>query len=433
MTPTDTGMPRRIAVFDIGKTNARVILADLETGQELATRRMENRILPGPPFPHLDVQGQAEFLMKSLADFQAQGGADAVIAIAHGATFALIDAAGLALPVLDYEYPGPDEVAAEYDSIRPPFAVTGSPRMPGGLNIGAQLFWLRRNFPEAFASARQALFWPQYWTWWLTGRAVSEISYATSHGDLWSLERGQPIDSAPMRQVIGDLFPPLSRAYEPAGQLRPDLAAQYGLPDGISVYVGAHDSSMALVPSAGPGPRQPCVVMSTGTWLTAFAIAAEQMPQAEAPGVMASLDIFGRLVPNFRFMAGKARADLLAVPAGSLPVCPPDRCRLEQDPVSGLFRLIDVDTGDPVELAGDDQADRAAAIDHILAREAAAGLRLIRASGPIHMTGPFAENAQFVAALQKDWPFPVTVGSYEESLVAQVAKLLKLTDKGTPG
>ena len=57
--------------------------------------------------------------------------------IGHGATVALVDHDGLVLPVLDYEFSGPDALAADYDRLRPDFAVTGSPRMPGGLNIGA--------------------------------------------------------------------------------------------------------------------------------------------------------------------------------------------------------------------------------------------------------------------------------------------------------
>ena len=57
----------------------------------------------------------------------------------------------LALPVLDYEHDGPEQLAADYDAARPPFAETGTPRLPIGLNLGAQLFWQARAFPEAFA------------------------------------------------------------------------------------------------------------------------------------------------------------------------------------------------------------------------------------------------------------------------------------------
>lgn len=432
MLPSDER--RHIAVFDIGKTNSRVIIADIVEGREVRTFRMENRVLPGPPYPHLDVEGQADFLMRSLGEAAAEGPLDGVIVIAHGATCALVGDAGLVLPVLDYEYAGPDEIAADYDSVRPPFQQTGSPRMPGGLNVGAQLFWLRDRFPDQVKRARHALFWPQYWTWRLTGRAVSEVSYASSHGDVWDLSAFAPAGGA-MADVIGGLFPGLAPAHEVAGVIRPELAQIYGLPKDIPVFVGAHDSSLALVPHAGAGEREPSVVMSTGTWLTAFAIGVEHMPRAESPGVMASLDLFGRLVPNYRLMAGKARADLLEVAQNALPMRAAEACRLHQDPDSGTFWLVDSRTGQAVQLTVPDGDDRAYVLDRFLAKEALQGMRAIGASGPIQITGPFAGNRQFVEALEKQWPFPIVARSYEESLVAQLAALFaeaeKLRQSGT--
>lgn len=406
-----------VVIVDIGKTNTRAILADLSARHEVAQRRMENRVLPGPPYPHLDTVAQQAFILAALAEFAAMGPLAGIMVIAHGATVAVVDDAGLVLPVLDYEYAGPEELAAEYDQLRPDFAETGSPRMPGGLNIGAQLHWLRRRFPAQMAQARHALFWPQYWTWRLSGRALSEISYATSHTDLWSLDRAAPISGA-MAQVTGGLFPPLAPAFAVAGPLCADLGAEYGLPPGIPVHVGAHDSSLALVPHAGRGGRTPSVAMSTGTWLTAFAIGVETVPPDPAPGVMASLDIFGRLVPNFRFMAGKARADILAASA-RLPPVPPEECRIVPDPRTGQFQLRDR-AGRKARPGGDDPA---AGLDRRLAQDAVDGLRAIGARGPIHVTGPFAANADFIRALQKGWPFPVRPRSYEQSLVDQVASL----------
>lgn len=163
-------MPEAFAIIDIGKTNTRAILADLTAQREIAQHRVENRVRSGPPYPHLDVEAQAGFILRALADFAARGPLAGVMVIGHGATVALVDDDGLVMPVLDYEYPGPDELADEYDRLRPPFTQTGSPRMAGGLNIGAQLHWLRTRFPQQMARARHALFWPQYWTWRLTGQ-----------------------------------------------------------------------------------------------------------------------------------------------------------------------------------------------------------------------------------------------------------------------
>lgn len=81
--------------------------------------------------------------------------------------------------------------------------------------------------------------------------------------------------------------------------------------------------------------------------------------------------------------------------------------------------MID-DTGAEVRPGGNDPA---AGLDWLLAQQAIAGLRAIAAQGPIHVTGPFAGNRDFIAALQQGWPFPVRPRSYEASLVDQVASL----------
>ena len=78
-----------VVIIDLGKTNSRAILADLTTRQEIAVRRMENRVLPGLPYPHLDVDGQAAFILGALAEFAAIMPLSGVMVIGHGATVAL--------------------------------------------------------------------------------------------------------------------------------------------------------------------------------------------------------------------------------------------------------------------------------------------------------------------------------------------------------
>ena len=134
--------PRVAGVIDIGKTNAKFALVDLESRSEIAVRRTPNLVRGDGPYPHYDVDGLWAFLTGAIAELNAEVPIDALSVTTHGASAALIDAeGGLALPALDYEFTGPDELAAEYDAIRPRFAESFTPRLPAGLNLGAQL-WL---------------------------------------------------------------------------------------------------------------------------------------------------------------------------------------------------------------------------------------------------------------------------------------------------
>src|SRR5262245_39886876 len=134
-------MTGHVAVIDIGKTNAKVALVEMEGFAEVAVRTRPNTVAVDGLYPHYDIDGIWAFILTALAELNREHPIDAVTAITHGASAALIDASGaLAMPVLDYEHEGPESLASEYDAVRPPFAETGSPRLPGGLNLGAQLF-----------------------------------------------------------------------------------------------------------------------------------------------------------------------------------------------------------------------------------------------------------------------------------------------------
>lgn len=47
---------KRIAILDIGKTNAKTVLLNSETGEEIAVRRTPNTVLRNGPYPHYDIE-----------------------------------------------------------------------------------------------------------------------------------------------------------------------------------------------------------------------------------------------------------------------------------------------------------------------------------------------------------------------------------------
>lgn len=55
---------RRIAVIDVGKTNAKLVVVDAATGAEVATRSIQNRVVKGGIYPHFDVDALWAFLSK---------------------------------------------------------------------------------------------------------------------------------------------------------------------------------------------------------------------------------------------------------------------------------------------------------------------------------------------------------------------------------
>ena len=296
--------PRYIAVFDVGKTNAKLAIVDTNSLAESAVRKTANTVLRDGLYPHFDMEGLWSFFLASLGELNAQYPVDAISITTHGASAALVNADGtLALPVLDYEHNGPDETIAAYNAIRPPFSETFSPQLPIGLNLGAQIFWLQQRFTERFSQTRHILTLPQYWAMRLTGTAASEATSLGCHTDLWNPATGtfsSMIDRVGWRH----LFPPVHSAFDSLGPLLEDIAHQTGVKSGVQVHCGIHDSNASLLAHL-VARKPPFSVVSTGTWVVILSCGGDLSKLDPARDSLANSDAFAQPVASARFMGGR--------------------------------------------------------------------------------------------------------------------------------
>lgn len=297
-------------VLDIGKTNAKLTLIDT-AGRTQAEVRTPNTVRRDGPYPHHDTERLWQWMLGELRTLAQRADIRAIVPVTHGATAALVDDAGLVLPVLDYEHvPGDATDAARYDALRPGFEESGSPRLPAGLNLGRQLEWLQTRHPADFARARQLLMYPQYWAWRLSGVAASEVTSLGCHTDLWQ-PRQRRVSSLVERQGWAALMPPMREAWARLGTLRPELAADTGLPADCEIVCGIHDSNASLLRHLLTLQQSgPCTVLSTGTWVIAAALGSATRPLVEAQDMLANCNVHGDAVPCMRFMGGREFAAL---------------------------------------------------------------------------------------------------------------------------
>ncbi|MFC3704615.1 FGGY-family carbohydrate kinase [Devosia honganensis] len=401
--------PRRIAVIDIGKTNAKVVLIDAESRGQVDARSIPNAVRGDGPYPHADVDGLWGFILESLEELGARHGVDGISITTHGATGALLAGDGLALPVLDYEFDGPESTAGAYAEVRPGFAESLSPRLPNGLNLGAQIFWQARTFPEAFDRVEAIVPYAQYWAWRLTGVLASEVTSLGCHTDLWAPARG---DFSSLVEAMSwrALFPPIRPAMSILGPLRPELAARTGLAPSTPVTCGIHDSNASLLPHLGRH-ETPFTIVSAGTWSILMTVGGAVGALDPARDSLANVDAHGRPVPTARFMGGRefdllvpeiaepAAADVAAVLEGDIQALP------SFVPGVGPFGArpggwtVDPDTLTP--------GRRTAAASLYLALMARACLDLCGLGRSITLEGPLARNRLFGAALARLAGVPV--------------------------
>lgn len=297
-------MERCAVVLDVGKTNVKLCAVD-RAGSALGTLTTPNETLPGPPYPHFDVEGIFDWVREGLRTLSRDFAIRAIVPVAHGAAAALLAGDELALPVLDYEFEGVCELDAEYEPRARDFSNTFSPRLPAGLNLGRQLHWQERAFRAEIARVTCVLPYPQYWAFRLSGAKVSEVTSLGCHTDLWEPERGGFSRLARARGW-DRFFPERVDAWTRIGSFAP----------GIAVVAGIHDSNASyLAHRAFRDP--PFTVVSTGTWVVCLASGGELARLRPDLDTLANVDAFGAPVPCSRFLGGREYAELAAEDSAS--------------------------------------------------------------------------------------------------------------------
>jgi sugar (pentulose or hexulose) kinase len=322
-------MSQTVAVLDIGKTNVKLALFD--EGRLRWEKSAPNRMRPCPPYPHEDVEGAWDFFLDALREARRTHQIGAIVPTAHGAAGALIGETDLAAPVMDYEFTGVDTIEPDYARLRPAFSESLSPKVPAGLNLGRQLAYQKWRCPELFAKAKHFVAYPQYWAWRLTGVAASEVSSLGSHTDLWA-PRQEHLSSLVKALGVESLIPPLRRAFDPLGPIKPEIAAATGLAAETQVFCGVHDSNAALLPYL-VSRQAPFTVLSTGTWVILMCVGLSLDQLDPRDDTLANVDALGRPTACGRFMGGREYA-VIAGGGGN-----PDPAAIERVIASGAIAL----------------------------------------------------------------------------------------------
>jgi len=158
----------------------------------------------------------------------------------HGAT--LLDKADKVLrPCILWNDVRAHLEAAELDA-NPTFrSLSGNIVFPGF--TAPKLVWVKRHEPDLFAQVAKVLLPKDYLRLWLTGEHVAEMSDAA--GTSW-LDTGKRDWSDKLLSATGlsrEHMPRLVEGSDVSGYLRPDLAAELGLPVGITVAGGGGDNA----------------------------------------------------------------------------------------------------------------------------------------------------------------------------------------------
>lgn len=251
-----------IAVFDIGKTNKKLLLFDeqLKIVFEHADQFPETKDEDG--FPCDDLEKLNNFVFESLrtvlskSQFELKG----LNFTAYGASFVYIDESGKPLsPLYNYLKPYPEELLEQFYLAyggKTEFAKETASPVLGNLNSGMQLYRIKYERNDLLKQIRYALHLPQYLSFLISGKSCSDITSIGCHTNLWDFRKNNYHHWLKNEGLIDKLAPILPS----------DSVIKINFEGhSFDVGIGLHDSSAALIPYL-VNFKEPFLLISTGTW-----------------------------------------------------------------------------------------------------------------------------------------------------------------------
>jgi sugar (pentulose or hexulose) kinase len=398
-----SGVPRGIAVVDIGATNSKVALFDAGL-QEIARRKTDTVHHEGPPYRHVDAQRIVEFAVGAISELDRVLPVDVIVVSAFGSTLGCVDEAGeLATPIMDYLAEPPAEIVEGYAKIAPPFAETFCNTWPAALSLGKQLFWLETAFPGAFARVRSIMTWSQYLAFRLGGRKTCEVTALGAFSQLLDVLKGE-FSSVVQQRGWVDRFAPLARAWEDIGELKREFRSPAFSGRG-RILCGVHDSDANYLRYLAAGLNE-LALLSTGTFIIGFESQADILRLDPDRETFSFSNVFGRPIGCCGFFGGGEFDKLLA---GASPSAA-SATDIEAIIARSVFALPSFsDTGGPVAGSGNrgriegpfsgTPAERASLATLYTALMTSEALDALESRSPIVIDGPFARNDLFCSLL----------------------------------
>jgi sugar (pentulose or hexulose) kinase len=249
-----------IVIFDIGKTNKKLLLFNLQLKLVSETDERFDPVKDDDGFECDNIELIENWIRKTVLDLANSEQFDiaGINFTTYGATLVYLDAHGRRLtPVYNYLKPVdesiPEMLYKKHGGKDEFCRRTASPAL-GMLNAGNQALWLKIVKPAVFSKVKYILHFPQYLSYLLTNKIFSEHTSIGCHTALWDF------DKMNYHSWVGEVGLNLP---EPVSVNTVTDVSLYG--KNIRIGIGIHDSSASLVPYFNAGTDK-FLLISTGTW-----------------------------------------------------------------------------------------------------------------------------------------------------------------------
>ena len=251
-----------IAVFDIGKTNKKLLLFN----EHYQVVFEQSRNLPETEdedgFPCEDLDSLSLFVFDTMRSIFSNTNFDirAVNFSSYGASLVYLDENGQPLtPLYNYLKPYPDKLLEQFYSNyggKDEFAYKTASPVLGSLNSGMQLYRIKYERPELLDKIKTVLHLPQYLSSLISGKLYTDITSIGCHTNFWDFSKNE-YHQWLIDEDLLDKLAPIAASDE---QIKTSFEGHF-----FDSGIGLHDSSAALIPYL-ISFTEPFVLISTGTW-----------------------------------------------------------------------------------------------------------------------------------------------------------------------
>ncbi|ASB48029.1 FGGY-family carbohydrate kinase [Alkalitalea saponilacus] len=254
-------MLKVIAVFDIGKTNKKLLLFDQNLDVVHQLEEPFSTITDEDGEECDDIERIEKWLFSSVESLIMEGKYQicGINFSTYGASLCWLDEKGSRLTQV-YNYlkqvstKFQNELFSAFGGEEEFCRRTASPALGMLLNSGVQMLWMKSEQPEVFNKSKYILHFPQYLSSLFTKRFVSEHTSIGCHTFLWDFDHNEYHHWLSNEGI--SLPEPISN----------DKIYTVKINDQeIACGIGIHDSSSSLVPYF-KGSKEPFLLISTGTW-----------------------------------------------------------------------------------------------------------------------------------------------------------------------
>ncbi len=255
-------MKKVIAIFDIGKTNKKILLFDEKFEITYSDSTRFDEIVDDDNYPCDDIESIENWIQNEIKKIQKTGvySIKAINFSTHGATLVYLDKEGNRITPL-YNYLKPldkidfKEFYDKFGGVENFSRKTASPAY-GMLNTGLQIYWLKNFKPHYWKKVESILHYPQYLSYLFTKKITADFTSIGAHTATWDF------DEMNYHNWLNEENISLP---EPTNGKEATIAIVNG--EKIAIGTGLHDSSSSIIPLLKKNHGNEFVLLSTGTWI----------------------------------------------------------------------------------------------------------------------------------------------------------------------